>query len=60
MKIKLIKTQKFGRTDLKPGCETSQIFLDLISSARKRAIFQEHDIELIKKLGYEIEYLAET
>jgi hypothetical protein len=59
MKIKLIKTQKFGRADLKPGCEISKIFLELISSARKRNIFQEDEIELIKKLGYEVEYIAE-
>jgi hypothetical protein len=57
MKITLIKTQKFGRVDLKPGCASSEIFLELIGSARKRVIFQQRDIDLIKKLGFDIEVI---
>lgn len=57
MKIKLIRIHRFGRTDIKPACENSKLLLKL---ARNRSSFQISDIEIIAKLGYEIDYVTDV
>lgn len=57
--IKLIKLRRFGRIDIKPACEIANLFLELVNSSRERHSFTEKDVEIMHKLGFEVEYIPE-
>jgi len=57
MKLKLERYTLYGKALYRPMCETSNLFLQLQRSykSRTKPMFTKREVEVLKKLGYEIE-----